>query len=113
KGAKNGESKKTKATPENLLIEAATHLQTSQPEEALVSAKRALGLLQPTSEPTLAALPALNLLGEIYVELGDPDSAREAFTAAINLDGDGTNDGAEKFLWLAQLNEEGGAKSVQ
>lgn len=113
KSAKSGASK-PKATPEDLLIQAATFLQTSQPEEALVAARRALNLLQPgTSKPTEAALPALNLLGEINVELGDPDSAREAFQAAIVIDPEGANDGAEKFLWLAQLNEEGGAESVQ
>jgi tetratricopeptide (TPR) repeat protein len=116
KDAKNGASdgaKKPKTSPEMLLVQAATLLQTSQPDEALVAAKRALNLLQPTSEPTLAALPALNLLGEINVELGDPDSAREAFLAAIALDTEGAHDGAEKFLWLAQLNEEGGAESVR
>ncbi|KAF2003355.1 hypothetical protein P154DRAFT_544014 [Amniculicola lignicola CBS 123094] len=82
-------------------------------DEALPLARRALGLLQPTNEPTLAAIPALNILGEINVELGEPDAAREAFLAAATLDEDGTHDGAEKFLWLAQLNEEGGAESVQ
>jgi tetratricopeptide (TPR) repeat protein len=112
-GAANGTPKKKKTSPEALLIEAAALLQTSQPEEALVQAKRALGLLQPTSEPTTAALPALNLLGEINVELGDPEAAREAFQAAAALDPDGLLDGAEKFLWLAQLNEEGGAESVR
>ncbi|KAF2255765.1 TPR domain-containing protein [Trematosphaeria pertusa] len=112
-GASNGTSKKPKASPETLLIQAATLLQTSQPDEALLAAKRALSLLQPTSEPTLAALPALNLLGEINVELGDADAAREAFQAAVALDEDGEEDGAEKFLWMAQLNEEGGAESVR
>ncbi|ORX95403.1 hypothetical protein BCR34DRAFT_498492 [Clohesyomyces aquaticus] len=112
-GASNGTPKKPKASPETLLIQAAALLQTSQPEEALVLAKRALGLLRPTSEPTLAALPALNLLGEINVELGEPETAREAFLAAVQLDEDGEEDGAEKFLWLAQLCEEGGAESVQ
>ncbi len=113
KGGQNGSSKKSKASPEDLLVQAATLLQTSQPEEALVAARRALNLLQPTSEPTTAALPALNLLGEINVELGDPDAAREAFQVAITIDPEGTHDGAEKFLWLAQLNEEGGAESVK
>ena len=113
KGASSGSSKKSKASPEELLIQAATLLQTSQPEEALVAAKRALILLQPTSTPTIAALPALNLLGEISVELGDPDAAREAFQAAIAVDAEGKYDGAEKFLWLAQLNEEGGMESVR
>ncbi|KAF2691339.1 TPR domain-containing protein [Lentithecium fluviatile CBS 122367] len=112
-GTTNGTPKKPKASPEALLIQAATLLQTSQPEDALVAAKRALNLLQPTSEPTLAALPALNLIGEINVELGEPEAAREAFQAAITLDEDGEHDGAEKFLWLAQLNEEGGAESVR
>ena len=113
KSAKSGVSK-PKASPEDLLIQAATFLQTSQPEEALVAARRALNLLQPgTSKPTEAALPALNLLGEINVELGDPDSEREAFQAAIVIDPEGANDGDEKFLWLAQLNEEGGTESVQ
>ncbi|KAJ4296647.1 hypothetical protein N0V90_006695 [Kalmusia sp. IMI 367209] len=117
KDAKNGTSnatpKKLKASPEALLVQAATLLQTSQPDEALVAARRALNLLQPTSEPTVASLPALNLLGEINVELGDPDAAREAFLTAIALDAEGVQDGAEKFLWLAQLNEEGGAESVR
>jgi tetratricopeptide (TPR) repeat protein len=61
----------------------------------------------------VAALPALNLLGAIYVELGDPDAARDAFKAAVIIDEEGVNDGAEKFLWLGQLNEEGGAESVR
>jgi tetratricopeptide (TPR) repeat protein len=111
KAAKNGTSK-PKASPEELLVQAATRLQTSQPEEALVAARRALNLLQPSSTPSASALPALNLLGEINVELGDPESAREAFEAAIAIDPKGTHDGAEKFLWMAQLNEEGGAESV-
>jgi tetratricopeptide (TPR) repeat protein len=113
KSSSNGTSKKSKASPEELLAQAAILLQTSQPDEALVAARRALNLLQPNSKPTVAALPALNLLGEINVELGDPDSAREAFQAAILLDPEGANDGAEKFLWLAQLNEEGGNESVR
>jgi tetratricopeptide (TPR) repeat protein len=112
KSAKNG-TPKPKASPEALLVQAATLLQTSEPEEALVAARRALNILQPSSSPpSVAALPALNLLGEIQVELGDPESAREAFEAAIAIDPLGASDGAEKFLWMAQLNEEGGAKSV-
>ncbi|KAL6706784.1 hypothetical protein ACN47E_005120 [Coniothyrium glycines] len=113
KKSSNGTPKKPKTSPEELLAQAAILLQTSQPEDALVAARRALNLLQPGSTPTVAALPALNLLGEINVELGDPESAREAFQAAILLDPEGANDGAEKFLWLAQLNEEGGEESVR
>ncbi|KAJ4380699.1 hypothetical protein N0V86_004060 [Didymella sp. IMI 355093] len=113
KKSKSGDSKKSKASAEELLTQAVILLQTSQPDEALVAARRALNILQPTSKPTIAALPALNILGEINIELGDPDSAREAFQVAILLDPEGANDGAEKFLWLAQLNEEGGAESVK
>lgn len=112
-GASGAAPKKPKTSPETLLLQAASLLQTSQPEEALVSARRALNLLQPTAEPTLAVLPALNLLGEINIELGDPEAARETFLAAIALDPEGEHDGAEKFLWLAQLSEEGGAESVR
>lgn len=111
-GASNG-SKRSKASPDELLIQAATLLHTSQPEDALIAARRALNLLQPDSKPSVAALPALNLLGEINVELGDPDAAKEAFQAAIVIDPEGASDGAEKFLWMAQLNEEGGAESVR
>jgi tetratricopeptide (TPR) repeat protein len=114
KKANNGTSaSKPKASPEELLVQAATLLQTSQPEEALVAARRALNILQPSSTPSVAALPALNLLGEINVELGDPESAREAFEVAIALDPEGASDGAEKFLWMAQLNDEGGAESIR
>ncbi|KAJ4338435.1 hypothetical protein N0V87_003978 [Didymella glomerata] len=113
KKSKSGDSKKSKASADELLTQAALLLQTSQPDEALIAARRALNILQPTSKPTIAALPALNLLGEINIELGDPDSAREAFTVAVLLDPEGANDGADKFLWLAQLNEEGGVESVK
>ncbi|KAF2182241.1 hypothetical protein K469DRAFT_637103 [Zopfia rhizophila CBS 207.26] len=112
-GSANGTSKRSKETPDSLLIQSTALLQTSQPQEALVLAKAALARLQETPEPALAALPALNLIGEINIELGDPDAAREAFLAAAKLDGEGLVDGAEKFLWLAQLCEEGGVESVR
>lgn len=59
----------------------------------------------------------MNLLGEIHVELGDIDAARGYFLQAATIDADGTvgedvGGGAEKFLWLAQLSEEGGQDSV-
>ncbi|KAF2199877.1 hypothetical protein GQ43DRAFT_419293 [Delitschia confertaspora ATCC 74209] len=111
---RNGTSKKSAPSPEALLTEAVALLQTSQPEDALVLAQRALSLLQKTSEPNLAILPALNILGEIHVELGDPEVARENFLTAVSLDPEGKEgDAAEKFLWLAQLCEEGGSESVK
>lgn len=108
---------KMSSPPENstsLLQTAAIALQQGDASSAIVSARRALGL---TNIETSEALPALNLLGEISVELGEINDAREYFLIAANLDEDGSiaeelGGGAEKFLWLAQLNEEGGADSV-
>lgn len=102
------------ASPYVLLAEAAYTLQQGDIEGSVPKAKRALSLLNPESED---ALPALNLLGEIHVELGDVASAREYFLKAAAIDEDGSvsedvGGGAEKFLWLAQLSEEGGQDSV-
>ncbi|KAK7541433.1 hypothetical protein BKA81DRAFT_382066 [Phyllosticta paracitricarpa] len=116
KSAKNGGSK---MSAEQMLAEATTLLHTSQPEEALVKARRALAQLQPDpdSPPSAAALPAISLLGEINVELGDAETASDYFLVAAALDEEGQvpesqGGGAEKFLWLAQLCDEGGAESV-
>lgn len=103
---------KASETPETLLASAATLLQTSQPDQALNLAARALRLLQSKGKTPQARLPALNLLGEISVELGEIDAARNHFEEAAELDPDGSiseavGGGAEKFLWLAQLCEEG------
>jgi tetratricopeptide (TPR) repeat protein len=102
--------------PAQLLTKATELLQTSQPGEALPLAQKALSLLQ--SSPTkVAQLPALNLVAEISLELGDADSARNLFLQAAEIDPDGSipetnGGGSEKFLWLAQLSEEGGMDSV-
>lgn len=102
------------ANPYTLLAEASSLLEQGSIEEAVKPAQRALGLLDPESEE---ALPALNLLGEIHIELGDIDTARQYFLQAASIDEDGAvgedvGGGAEKFLWLAQLSEEGGEDSV-
>jgi tetratricopeptide (TPR) repeat protein len=102
------------ASPQVLLAQASYILQQGDIAGSVPLAKRALSLLDPESE---AALPALNLLGEIHVELGEIDSARQYFLQAAAIDEDGTigedvGGGAEKFLWLAQLSEEGGQDSV-
>jgi tetratricopeptide (TPR) repeat protein len=101
-------------SPSILLAQATATLQQGDIVGAVKPAKRALSLLDPQSE---GALPALNLLGEIHVELGDIDAARKYFLQAAAIDEDGTiseevGGGAEKFLWLAQLSEEGGQDSV-
>jgi hypothetical protein len=100
--------------PSTLLDQATILLQTGRADEALVIAQQALEL---TAENTTAQLPAINLLGEINVELGDIDTARNCFLQAVQLDQDGSipesqGGGAEKFLWLAQLSEQGGKDSV-
>jgi tRNA (guanine10-N2)-methyltransferase len=100
--------------PSTLLDQATILLQTGRADEALVVAQQALDL---SPENTPAQLPAINLLGEINVELGDIDTARTYFLQAVQLDQNGSipdsqGGGAEKFLWLAQLSEEGGKDSV-
>ena len=105
--------------PAALLAQATALVQTGQPDAALPIAQRALALLQPaSSDPTHLSLPALSLLGEIFLELGDPASAATTFLQAVSLDPDGhvpenEGGGVEKFLWLAQLCEEGGEESIR
>ena len=101
--------------PSTLIDEATILLQTGRADEALETAQQALAL---TSGNGLTQLPVLNLLGEINVELGEIETAREAFLGAVGLDPNGSipeskGGGAEKFLWLAQLSETGGVDSVQ
>jgi tetratricopeptide (TPR) repeat protein len=102
-------------SPEKLYAAALGFIEQQRPEEALQQAQKLYELVQNRS--ITEALPALNLLGEISVELGAVDEARVYFEEAVKLDPLGTvggalADGAEKFLWLAQLAEEGGKASV-
>jgi tetratricopeptide (TPR) repeat protein len=102
------------ANPQMLLLQATSSLQQGDIEGAVKPAKRALALLDATSED---ALPTLNLLGEIHVELGEIAAARKYFLQAAAIDeectlGEDVGGGAEKFLWLAQLSAEGGQDSV-
>ncbi|KAH8591666.1 hypothetical protein B0O99DRAFT_654332 [Bisporella sp. PMI_857] len=101
-------------SPEVLLLEATQLLQSGLLLDSVAPAKRALAQL---NDSFPEALPALNLLGEIHVELGEIDAAREYFSRAAIIDedcdiGEELGGGAEKFLWLAQLSEEGGQDSV-
>lgn len=102
---------------QELLVQATTSLHSGQPEEALGTAKKLLSYLEDTKADSLVFLPALELTGEIYLELGLSDEARDTFTRAVSLDPEGQipeelGGGADKFLWLAQLCEEGGSASV-
>ncbi|MCJ1478941.1 hypothetical protein MMC13_007625 [Lambiella insularis] len=105
--------------PATLLAQATALLHTGQPGTALPLVQRALNHLQSLSGyATPASLPALNLLGEVYIELGEAASATETFLLAARIDPDGLlsereGGGAEKFLWLAQLCEEGGEQSLE
>lgn len=108
-------SKRKMADNATELLEKATILlQTGQAEAALPLAQRVIEISDDQSSNTLLAI---NLVAEIYVELGEIDAARESFLHAVQLDPEGTipesqGGGAEKFLWLAQLSEQGGADSV-
>lgn len=119
-------SKRHEHTPTELLAEATTFLHTGDPESALPLALRALVLSKSNSSANgnsqavthTPSLSAINLLAEINIELGDPDAARNYFLQAVALDPDlkipeAEGGGAEKFLWLAQLCEEGGEESVR
>lgn len=102
-------------TPEELYNTAVKLAEQSQSEDALLAAKT---LWNKVKDGSLSeGLPALNLLGEISLELGDADAARGYFEEAVRRDPQGDAEGplgggAEKFLWLAQLCEEGGKESV-
>jgi len=109
-------SSKTQETPEQLYDLAIQCISTSQPDLALQHAQTLLLTVRRLKTPN-AVLPALNLLGEICIELGDADAARDYFLQAVAADPEGSipeavGGGAEKFLWMAQLCEEGGASSV-
>ncbi|KAF1820902.1 uncharacterized protein K489DRAFT_260064 [Dissoconium aciculare CBS 342.82] len=100
---------------EQLYELALQQVEQSQPADALNTAKQLWTNVQ--NRPKAEQLPALNLLGEISIELGAVDSARSWFEKAVQLDPNGDiaaaqMSGAEKFLWLAQLSEEGGQESV-
>lgn len=105
----------TTQSPEELYNAAVQLAEQSQPEEAMEVAKQLWSVVKTRSLGE--ALPALNLLGEISLELGDASAARSYFEEAAQRDPTGEAEGplgggAEKFLWLAQLCEEGGKQSV-
>jgi len=113
-------------SPEELYALTIEAIETADLEVALEHAQSLLSVVDPEligttsisqATPKRLALPALNLLGEISVELGDIENARRYFLLAVKADPDGSvsddaGGGAEKFLWLAQLSDDGGADSV-
>jgi len=109
----------TMQDPNQLLDEASAQLQMGQPGLALMPASSALIKLR-ASKPSTSSkklLPAITLLGEIQLELGDTSSATKSFLEAVSIDPDGSvpeekGGGAEKFFNMAQLSEEGGRASL-
>lgn len=115
KKEKKGKKAASTMTPEQLYASALELVEQSQPAEALHVAKQLWSQVE--SGSVSDKLPAANLLGEISIELGAVDSARDYFQEAVRLDPEGKvpeelGGGAEKFLWLAQLCEDGGKQSV-
>ncbi|KAH6625967.1 hypothetical protein B0J18DRAFT_126973 [Chaetomium sp. MPI-SDFR-AT-0129] len=112
--AKAASTQNSNVNPRELLTQATTSLEEGDPEAA---ARIALVAYEHIGEGGRQAGAALSLLGQIHVELGDIDSAHAFFAAAVKADEDGSlpedlGGGPEKFLWLAQLSQEGGQDSV-
>ncbi|KAL2109035.1 hypothetical protein VUR80DRAFT_3041 [Thermomyces stellatus] len=107
---------RNKPLPVHLLLQDATvKVQSGDHEGAVKVATRAL---ETTGKGGDFELAALNLLGLAHIELGDIDAARPVLLRAVEIDSDGSHDealggGPEKFLWLAQISEEGGSDSVE
>ncbi|KAI9891803.1 MAG: hypothetical protein M1814_002368 [Vezdaea aestivalis] len=105
--------------PALLLSEALDQLQTSPPL-ALPLATQVLRLLNPSSTlpHPLKALPALTLLAQIHLALDEPEAAYEQYRAAAEAVESADRelvdvaDAAEVYLWLSQLEPEGGERSV-
>lgn len=124
---KSAVTSKSQKSTENLLAEAATLLEHSQPEQALPVVQEALKrleedraaysnidvLLQNAAQEKATFPSALVLGADIFSALGDIDKARAQYELAVRIDPDGALVSAEPYLELAQLCEEGGRKSVE
>lgn len=115
KQAKKSGAAPTTKPPKQLLAEATAQLEQGDALGAVTLARQALDVALESEDARACA--AHNLLGEINVELGEIETARQHFTDAARLDPEGAlaedlGGGPEKFNWLAQLSEDGGADSV-
>lgn len=108
-------AKKDAPNLNTLLADAETQYEVGNLDEAIALASKAL---EQTGQGGDFELKALNLLGVLNVEDGEVEEAREYLLRAVKLDEEGILEekiggGPEKFLFLAQLSEEGGQDSVQ
>lgn len=107
--------KKEKSDAGSLLDDAETLFEVGNIDEAIGLADKALTT---TGEGGDFELRALNMLGLLSVEDGEIEEARSYFERAAKIDKDGDLDekiggGPEKFLFLAELSEEGGQDTVK
>ncbi|KAI0165733.1 hypothetical protein GGR57DRAFT_133583 [Xylariaceae sp. FL1272] len=112
--AGGGSSSSQPLSPQVLVKAAELQLQAGNIQDASKLAEKAL---EESAAGGDDALSAINLIGQISLELGDFETARMYLLRAVAIDGDGSKDesiggGPEKFLCLAQLSEEGGKDSV-
>ncbi|OAA53773.1 tpr domain containing protein [Niveomyces insectorum RCEF 264] len=114
--------------PQLLINEAMVSMTQGDLSSALTAAQKALQALEGASSsggpPTtniavggVGLAAACALLGEIYLEAGEIDAARPLLERSAALDPDGAlpdalGGGIDKFLYLAQISEEGGRDSV-
>lgn len=109
----------TTSDPRTLLTSSLAILEQGDALSARKLAHEALSAIEAAPSPISSPLgAALTLLGSIAVETGDIEEARAYFLRAVESDPEGAlpdemGGGAEKFLWLAQLSEEGGSDSVK
>ncbi|KAM3514783.1 hypothetical protein MY11210_001624 [Beauveria gryllotalpidicola] len=107
--------KKEKPGAGALLDDAETLFQVGNIEEAISLADKALAT---TGEGGDFELRAVNLLALLHIEDGEVEEARSFFERAAKIDKNGEMDekvggGPEKFLFLAELSEEGGQDTVK
>lgn len=107
--------KKGKPDAGAMLDDADTLFEVGNIDEAIGLADTALSTTGPGGD---FELRALNLLGLLYVEDGEIAEARSFFQRAAQIDKDGVMDdkiggGPEKFLFLAELSEQGGQDTVK
>ncbi|ATY62396.1 Tetratricopeptide-like helical [Cordyceps militaris] len=107
--------KKEKPDAGALLDDAETLFEVGNIEEAIGLADKALTT---TGEGGDFELRAVNILALLHLEDGEIDEARSLFERAASIDKNGDIDekvggGPEKFLFLAELSEEGGEDTVK